>query len=221
METIAWYFGITLDYLAQMTPLAVLAGVCFLCLSPVRRKRLFQKGLVSLPRREAAAFLFVTFAAGLAALTLFPAGFWSSVCRYFLDGRPLEFYWHAGDGFYWEITLLEQVLNGGAWGFFMLLGNLAMFAPFGFFPALLWGKPRWWKSAVIGLSVSSCVECIQLFIGRSSDINDVILNTLGALAGYWIYLLLLRLAPQFTSKFRCIQREVPDGRDSGDRKAPA
>ena len=83
------------------------------------------------------------------------------------------------------------------------LGNILVFLPLGFFPALLFQKERWWRSALVGGGISVFVECGQYFLMRQTDIDDVILNTLGALCGYWVFLLLRRLFPTFISKFRC------------------
>ena len=75
-ELLWWYLGNARDYAAQMLP-CMCAGVAVYALAlPVRRRRLDRLGLVSPRRRELALLLFVMFAAGLAALTLFPAGFW-------------------------------------------------------------------------------------------------------------------------------------------------
>lgn len=49
----------------------------------------------------------------------------------------------------------------------------------------------------MGAATSVLVECGQYLVVRSTDIDDVILNTLGALWGYGIYLLLRRLFPGF------------------------
>ena len=92
------------------------------------------------------------------------------------------------------------------WLLFMLLGNVAMFMPIGFFPALLWRRWWWWKSLLVGSFASSTIESIQFFIGRSTDIDDVILNTTGALAGFWTFWLLRTVAPTFTANFQCRPR---------------
>ena len=202
METISFYVQITLDYLVQMLPCAGVAAAVFFCLMPRRRRALAAQGLKSGPWREGALLVFALFCAGLAALTLFPANFWT----YVMHGVPLSELHLRGEGFYWHITLFRDLL-GGAWSVFMLLGNVIMFAPLGFFPALLWDKPRWWKSLLIAACASTFVEVTQLFVGRSSDINDIILNALGGLAGFWAYLLLKWIAPRFALKFRCVKVE--------------
>ena len=93
---------------------------------------------------------------------------------------------------------------------FLMLANIGIFAPVGFFTALLWRKPRWWKSMLAGFCVSFAIEFIQFFIGRNSDVDDLILNTAGALLGYWVFWLLRALFPKFFAKFQCHERGVSD-----------
>ncbi len=68
-------------------------------------------------------------------------------------------------------------------------GNLVLLAPFGFLMPLLFTRMRslWattWRAAVVSLAI----EVGQSITGaRASDIDDIILNTAGAMAGYLIY----------------------------------
>ena len=217
-----------LGYVRQMVPLGAAALAVFFLLRPVRKRRLGGMNLVSSARRETALALFVMFCAGLAALTLFPA----NLLAYVFDWVFRRDYWNWGWGvsgwrladFYpsWEETAsqfahlssmltpfeeISRALNRRSyWLLFMLLGNIIMFMPLGFFPALLWRRWRWWKSLLAGFCTSASIEFIQFFIGRSTDIDDVILNTAGALTGFWIYWLLRAIAPSFTEKFQCQPR---------------
>ena len=215
MNKLLWYWAITWDYICEMLPCMALAAAVFFLLRPVRRRRFEQRGLASGAWREGALLAFVLFCAGLVALTLFPSGFWGGLMRGRLPARGW-LGWH-GHGMYLQVTILAELLEGSEWGLYMLLGNVVMFLPLGFFPALLWRNPRWWRSVLAAGGASLSVEIVQIFVGRSSDINDLILNTLGGLTGYGLYRLLARLAPGFTRKF---QVEVPYGRDSGDSTAP-
>ena len=207
-------------YVTQMIPLGLSALVILMLLGPIRKKRLSQLNLVSSARREIALVLFVVFCAGLAALTLFPSNIWIYIISF---GRayPAEYSFFS---FYptWEQTMsgldylpnmltpfqeIRRALDHMSyWGLFMLLGNIIMFMPIGFFPALLWRKWRWWKSLLTGFCASTAIEFIQFFIGRSTDIDDVILNTTGALAGFWIFCLLRAVFPNFIEKFQCQPR---------------
>ena len=50
------------------------------------------------------------------------------------------------------------------------------------------------KTALTGFLISLAIEIIQLpFAVRASDIDDLILNTLGVMAGYGIYALVKKL----------------------------
>ncbi len=68
-----------------------------------------------------------------------------------------------------------------------VLGNIIMFVPYGFFVSyyLDLKKPNAVLVLVILLSLS--IETTQLIIGRVFDIDDIILNTLGGLVGFFLY----------------------------------
>lgn len=70
---------------------------------------------------------------------------------------------------------------------YTLLGNVIMFLPFGFFPALLWRGYTWKRALATGLCVTGFIECWQLLVGRAFDIDDLMLNTLGVLCGFWLW----------------------------------
>ncbi len=91
---------------------------------------------------------------------------------------------------------------------YILAGNLIMFLPFGFFPALLWRGCTWKRALATGLCVTGFIECWQLLVGRAFDIDDLWLNTLGALCGFWLWRLLDRAAPGWTRRFRV--RQIQD-----------
>ncbi len=67
-----------------------------------------------------------------------------------------------------------------------VLGNICMFVPIGFFIPLLW-RQRGWKVVLYGFCLSAFIEFCQLFLIRATDIDDLILNTLGTAAGLFIY----------------------------------
>ena len=79
-------------------------------------------------------------------------------------------------------TMGEALLN--------LIGNAAMFIPLGIvWPAVFKGLNTHWKVITAGFCMSLTIEVLQLpFFDRATDIDDLILNTLGFLMGYGIYL---------------------------------
>lgn len=69
-----------------------------------------------------------------------------------------------------------------------ILGNTVMLLPLCFLlPACFRPLRRWYFVTVIGMALSFLIELSQLFLARGTDIDDIILNTLGALLGYWMW----------------------------------
>ncbi|USF25483.1 hypothetical protein N510_000395 [Firmicutes bacterium ASF500] len=210
-ETFWWYLENILEYFFQMLPCMGIALLIFLLLRPCRHRRLARLGLSSGPAREGALLLFVMFAAGLAALTLFPAYFWTAGhWRGVLDGtqplfQPVDLQVQLQTI---QLEPFQEIFRAvrGPWVMFLVVANVGIFSPVGFFTALLWRRPRWWRSLLAGFCASFTIELIQFFIGRSTDIDDLILNTAGALAGFWVFCLLRAVFPKFTEKFQCTPR---------------
>ena len=79
---------------------------------------------------------------------------------------------------------------------FNLWGNIIMFVPFGALLVLLSRKcGRLWITLPMGALLSVFIELLQLFGYRTTDIDDVILNTAGAFCGFVIGKLLLQISP--------------------------
>lgn len=71
--------------------------------------------------------------------------------------------------------------------YYNVLGNIIAFMPFGFFIARMRkGKGVFWIFMDAFLT-SLTVEFMQLRVGRSFDIDDILLNVLGGLLGYLVF----------------------------------
>jgi glycopeptide antibiotics resistance protein len=75
-----------------------------------------------------------------------------------------------------------------------LMGNLVLLLPFGLFLPILWNRARsFWTTVVMGVLLSFSIEILQYVLayfgygGRAADIDDLILNTLGVVIGYFIF----------------------------------
>jgi glycopeptide antibiotics resistance protein len=129
------------------------------------------------------------YAAALAAVTLAPVRLRSDFGRYRNNWKPqLVPLWNLvvnlRDG-----DRVTTTLAGAA-------GNVALFLPFGFLlPLLAPGMDRWWRTAGAGFALSLAIELTQLaFPGlRRPDVNDVLMNTLGAALGFAAFRLAARL----------------------------
>lgn len=184
-------------YLLQMILPGCLGALLWGITRPYRRYRREKRGLSPGSAREGALLLFFILTTGLLALTLTPVDFWSDVLifhrlpeapRFSLERvnlTPMRETWKQ----------YRYYARRGIWSFLLInfLGNIVMFMPNGFFTALLVDRPRWWKSALATLGLSLFIEVFQLFVSRGTDVDDLILNTLGGLCGYWVFLL-----------FRCV-----------------
>ena len=71
--------------------------------------------------------------------------------------------------------------------------NAIMFAPLGFLlPAYFERYRHWGRTLAAGFLTSLTVELIQLFTFRATDVDDLIMNTLGTLVGFLIAKLIFR-----------------------------
>ena len=69
--------------------------------------------------------------------------------------------------------------------------NAVMFAPFGFLLPVLWrGCRKWSVTTLAGFLLSLTIEILQMFCFRATDVDDLLMNTLGAGFGYfaaWLF----------------------------------
>ncbi|ACL76999.1 VanZ family protein [Ruminiclostridium cellulolyticum] len=90
-----------------------------------------------------------------------------------------------------EGVYMQYVLgvNGNIYSIINLFGNILIFAPWGFFLAAYYkeNKNEKFKILLIAFLTSFSIETIQLFSGRSADITDIILNTIGVLLGRFVF----------------------------------
>jgi len=75
-----------------------------------------------------------------------------------------------------------------------ILGNIVAFAPFGFLLSLLIGRINKFKSIILSAFVLSLMfEIIQLLTAIGTfDVDDILLNLLGAVLGYLFYQIFMR-----------------------------
>ena len=190
--------GRTAAYLLAIAWGAVPALAALLCLLPWRKRRLGGSGYASPLRREGAMALFWMFCGGMAVLTLTPRWVvWSLVDL--LHG----YRWNVGDYPFFSLGSANwRLFQTIQFSPYFLAGNIVMFVPFGFFPALLWRGCTWKRALGTGLAVTGCIECWQLCVGRAFDIDDLFFNALGVLGGFWLWALVKRRAPDFTGAFQ-------------------
>jgi len=79
--------------------------------------------------------------------------------------------------------------------------NIILFIPFGFLLPMQWNNFKKKRCTFIaGLMLSLFIEIMQIFSLRATDIDDLLMNTLGTIAGYYLFILARRFFPK-TSVF--------------------
>lgn len=69
-----------------------------------------------------------------------------------------------------------------------ILGNILLFAPYGFLASYLLKNNKFSVITILTIIVSLTIETVQYYIGRVFDIDDIILNLLGGIIGFLIYI---------------------------------
>lgn len=71
-----------------------------------------------------------------------------------------------------------------------LFGNVIIFMPFGFFMPMASRYESFFSSVFYSFGLSLCVETFQLVTKVGSfDVDDLLLNTIGGMAGYILYVI--------------------------------
>lgn len=178
----------------QVLPVSLLVGLVFSAVRLHRQKK--QRRSVS-RNRELLLFLFVCYVTGLANLVLVPANFWSSFWFRICTGVSVWDLPALFSGYFNLLPTFVRYLTGeltgtpGRWILTMLAGNLLMFVPMGVFLPLIFPRLQGGKMAAAILLLPLAVELWQPVVGRSFDTDDLLLNTLGILAGWTVVRLFL------------------------------
>lgn len=78
--------------------------------------------------------------------------------------------------------------SGTFHAFTNIFGNILIFMPYTFLLASIYKKVRSiLKILIISISTSVFIEFVQFFVGRSVDIDDLILNVIGGILGYLVF----------------------------------
>ncbi|MDD3048438.1 MAG: VanZ family protein [Bacilli bacterium] len=83
-----------------------------------------------------------------------------------------------------------------------IIGNIVLFIPFGIFVSYFIHNRKFLPIFFLSLVSSLSIELTQSKIGRVFDIDDIMLNVMGGILGYFIYLLLDTFADHIPKIFR-------------------
>ena len=111
--------------------------------------------------------------------------------------------------------VVEETYNSivylGFWEPFYInfLGNIILFLPIGFLLPLLFRRMELFiLPEYAGLGIYLFIKIMKIPQSRSSDVDDLWLNTLGAFVGYVCYYFTRKVFPSFTNAFKRMKRQV-------------
>ena len=83
-----------------------------------------------------------------------------------------------------------------------VLGNMLLFLPFGFFVSFYLKPEKIKLPLVLILIASISIEIVQMLIGRVFDVDDILLNVLGGVLGFYIYSFLRMIGESLPKIFK-------------------
>jgi len=179
--------GSVLGYFFQAVPITCFVGIVYLIIRvvTVKRNKLKVEWL-----KEIMKLLFTCYLTGLISLVVLPANFWLSFFDGILLGRWDEMLPIFNFSGFNLVPSLIKALSGeltiGSWVKTMLIGNIAMFLPLGFFLPFVTERVNRKNIFVVAIAVPFIVELLQMVFGRSFDIDDLICNFIGIVVGFFI-----------------------------------
>ena len=77
----------------------------------------------------------------------------------------------------------------GTYKFFRnVVGNILLFVPFGFLSSYLLKNNKLGIATILTVIASLTIEVVQYYIGRVFDIDDIMLNVIGGIVGFLVYI---------------------------------
>ena len=192
-----------IDYIVNMLPYMLIALPIIVIVRAIFVSNFKKKDIKTTFWHEIGIVLFAIFLVGLASQTIIPK-FEFGVGGFNIVNHNLENKINLIPGQVFVDTWRECVVNG-YWNYLIInfIGNICMFVPIGFCIPLLWKGMSFKKTALIGLAISLFIELCQIPQARGTDIDDLWLNTLGAVLGYILYIAVLHfLKESFVLKFK-------------------
>ncbi len=98
-------------------------------------------------------------------------------------------------------TILSYLNGGHGWliATLNLAGNIVLLVPIGFLVPFVYTAMTGKKSFFLAIATGFAIEGTQVLLRVGIfDIDDVILNALGVMVGYWIFILFFKLLSLYT-----------------------
>lgn len=171
----------------QVIPITLLVGILYIIFRFLKLKK--NNSDINY-KREILYLIFICYIVGLFNLVLVPINFWNIIWYnifYNFNENPFVGIFDFSYNF---IPTIYKIIIGeytpDSWVKAMIVGNFLMFIPMGILLSLCFenvNKKNIFKYAVL---IPLAIEVLQLVVGRSFDIDDLVMNFLGIVIGYFI-----------------------------------
>lgn len=87
-----------------------------------------------------------------------------------------------------------------------IVGNIILFIPFGYFVSHVMQTKNPFPTFIISVITSVVIEFTQLKIGRTFDVDDILLNIIGSMVGFIVFFIIdkfERKLPKFSNSILC------------------
>ena len=169
-----FFFDTYIGYFLQALPIALLIGTIY---GIVR----YRKDKATPIYRKVFSCAFICYMTGLVSLVV---GFeimgiaWYELLYPIPSARSIG--WFSGE-FDFGLDFFNHISGE-------VIGNFLMFLPLGILHPLSKANPSWKNTALTGVVVVLVIEILQPIFGRSFDMNDIILNSLGIVVSTTIFI---------------------------------
>ncbi len=187
--------GSVLGQVLEVIPITCLVGLLYIIFRWIAIKR--KRASVAV-RSELVRLLFVCYLTALCNLLLLPNNLWTEILFFLRNGysggcdiSPL-----FSGSFQWIPTCFKVLagdLTLGSWVITMLVGNILLWIPMGVFLRLYADHLQPRNIFTTAILLPTAIELFQPIIGRSFDTDDIIMNFIGILLGYFATLLMQTL----------------------------
>ncbi len=160
-----FFFDTYIGYFLQALPIAFLVGVIY---GVIR----YRKDNTIAINKKIFSSVFVCYVTGLICLVIgldIMGIAWYELLYPMHSSRSIA--WFSG-GFDFSLDFFNNIRGE-------VVGNFLMFLPFGIIHPLSKEISSWKNTVLTGVVVVFAIEILQPIVGRSFDLNDIVLNTLG------------------------------------------
>lgn len=183
-----------INHFIQVIPITLLVGLLYIIFRFLKLKK--SNGDINY-KKESLYLIFVCYIVGLFNLVLVPRNFWDIIWYnifYNFNENPFAGIFDFSYNFIptiYKIIIGEYTLDN--WGKAMIVGNFLIFIPMGIMLPLVFKNINKKNIFVIAILITLLIEILQPIVGRSFDIDDIIMNFIGSIIGYLAVTIFIKL----------------------------